>query len=76
MGLIENSCNKTNSYRCLGPERLERANPYLIVETKVNGDSKSSNERGPFLVGSLGLSSEASTKIRDIDVSTRRGLFA
>jgi hypothetical protein len=32
------------------PERLERS-----VETKVNGDSKSTNESGPSLVGSLGL---------------------
>ncbi len=28
----------------------------LTVETKVNGDSKSTNERGPSLVGSLGSS--------------------
>ncbi len=26
------------------------------VETEVNGDTKSTNESGPFLVGSLGLS--------------------
>ncbi len=30
--------------------------PLLKVETEVNGDAKSTNERGPFLVGSLGLS--------------------
>jgi hypothetical protein len=30
--------------------------PLLTVETEVNGDSKCTNERGPFLVGSLGLS--------------------
>jgi hypothetical protein len=30
--------------------------PLLNVETGVNGDSKSTNERGPSLVGSLGLS--------------------
>jgi len=30
--------------------------PLLTVETEVNGDSKSKNERGPFLFGSLGLS--------------------
>jgi hypothetical protein len=30
--------------------------PLLTVETEVNGDSKRTNERGPFLVGSLGLS--------------------
>ncbi len=29
--------------------------PMLTVETDVNGDSKRKNERGPFLVGSLGL---------------------
>jgi hypothetical protein len=29
--------------------------PLLTVETKVNGNSKSTNKRGPFLVGSLGL---------------------
>jgi hypothetical protein len=27
----------------------------LTVETEVNGDSNRTNERGPFLVGSLGL---------------------
>jgi hypothetical protein len=30
--------------------------PLLTVETEVNGDSKSANERGPSLVGLLGLS--------------------
>jgi hypothetical protein len=30
--------------------------PLLTVETEVNGDLKSANERGPSLVGSLGLS--------------------
>jgi hypothetical protein len=30
--------------------------PLLTAETEVNGDSKSTNEMGPFLVGSLGLS--------------------
>ncbi len=30
--------------------------PLLTVETKVNGDSKSTNERGPSLVSSLGMS--------------------
>ncbi len=30
--------------------------PQLTVETKVNGDSESTNERGPSLVGSLGMS--------------------
>ncbi len=27
--------------------------PLLTIETKVSGDSKSTNKRGPFLVGSL-----------------------
>ncbi len=30
--------------------------PLLTVETEVNGGFKSTNERGPSLVGSLGLS--------------------
>jgi hypothetical protein len=30
--------------------------PLLTVETDVNGDSKNTNERNPFLVGSLSLS--------------------
>jgi hypothetical protein len=29
--------------------------PMLTVETEVNGDLKSANERGPSMVGSLGL---------------------
>jgi hypothetical protein len=28
---------------------------WMTVETEVNGDSKSTNERGPSLVGSLSL---------------------
>jgi hypothetical protein len=36
--------------------------PLLTVETEVNGDSKSTNERGPSLVGSLCLS----CRIQDI----------
>ncbi|MFN9908250.1 MAG: hypothetical protein ACK56F_19330 [bacterium] len=35
------------------PEKLEWGWPLLTVETEVNGDSKSTNERGPALVGSL-----------------------
>jgi hypothetical protein len=36
-----------------GPSRETRDRwPLLTVETEVNGDSKSTNERGPFLVGS------------------------
>jgi hypothetical protein len=33
----------------------ERGWPLLTVETEVNGDSKRTHERAPFLVGSLGL---------------------
>jgi hypothetical protein len=29
--------------------------PLLTVENEANGDSKSTNDRGPFLVGSLAL---------------------
>jgi hypothetical protein len=29
--------------------------PLLTVDSEVNGDIKRTNERGPFLVGSLGL---------------------
>jgi hypothetical protein len=29
--------------------------PLLTLETEMNGDSKSTNERGPSLVGSFGL---------------------
>jgi hypothetical protein len=31
-------------------------NPFSLVKTEVNGDSKSTNERGPASVGSLGSS--------------------
>ncbi len=37
------------------PGRLERM-ALLTVEVEVNGDSKSTNERGPYLFMSLGLS--------------------
>ncbi len=36
------------------PERLGW--PLLTIQTEVKGDSKRTNERGPSLVGSLGLS--------------------
>ncbi len=39
----------------LTPER-PKSGPMLTVETEVNGDSKSTNQRGPSLVGSLGPS--------------------
>jgi hypothetical protein len=39
------------------PQRLGRERwPLLTVENEVNGDSKRTNERGPSLFGSLGLS--------------------
>ncbi len=37
------------------PERQERGGHLLTVETEVNEASKSTNERGPNLVGSLGF---------------------
>ncbi len=39
----------------IGPERLESREelPLLTVETEVNGDSKSTNKRGPSLVACL-----------------------
>jgi hypothetical protein len=36
--------------RILFPERQERGGLLLAVETEVNGDSKSTKERGPWLV--------------------------
>ncbi len=36
--------------------------PLLTFETEMNGDSKSTNERGPSLVGSLSLSCRAGTR--------------
>jgi hypothetical protein len=38
------------------PRETREGWPLLTVETEVNGDSKRTNERGPFLVGSLCLS--------------------
>ncbi len=41
----------------LGDQRDYRGvAPMLTVETEVNGDSKSTNERGPSLAGSLRMS--------------------
>jgi hypothetical protein len=40
------SLNSVSELRC----------PQLTVKTEVNGDSKSKKERGPSMVGSLGLS--------------------
>ncbi len=49
-------CSSQPPTAVFGSERLERGGPMLTLETEVNGDSKKTNERGPFLVGSLGLS--------------------
>jgi hypothetical protein len=49
----------TAELACTQTERYQRGvAPSLLtaVETEVNGDSKSKNERGPSLVGSLGSS--------------------
>jgi hypothetical protein len=45
--------------------------PLLTVETEVNGDSKSTNERGPSLVGSLGLSCRYKRFLFCLDCSSR-----
>jgi hypothetical protein len=45
--------------------------PLLTVENKVNGDSKRTNERGPFLVGSLGLSCRYKRFLFCLDCSSR-----
>jgi hypothetical protein len=37
------------------PRETREGWPLLTIETEVNGDSKSTNERGTFLVGSLAL---------------------
>ena len=45
------------TYGLIGMPRETRERfPLVTVQTEVNGDSKSTNERGPSLVGSLGLS--------------------
>ncbi len=36
------------------PEGLDRGGPLLTIVSEVNGDSKSTTESGPSLVGSLG----------------------
>jgi hypothetical protein len=38
------------------PRKTRKGWPLMTDETEVNGDSKSTNDRGPSLVGSLGLS--------------------
>jgi hypothetical protein len=41
---------------CAQVRETRKGWPLLTVETKVNGDLKSTNERGPSLVGLLGMS--------------------
>ena len=43
------------SLSLIKPRETREGWPLLPVETEVNGDSKSTNESGPFLVDSLGL---------------------
>jgi hypothetical protein len=50
----DNAKNVRFAFEMLKTERIERGGPVLTAETDVNGDSKSTNERGPSLVGSLG----------------------
>ncbi len=40
---------------CVGDRKTRGGWPLLTVETEVNGDSQSTNERGHSLFGSLGL---------------------
>ncbi len=49
-------CSKNSSRRVYGGGSRETREgwPLLTVETEANGDSTSTYERGPFLVGSLG----------------------
>jgi hypothetical protein len=54
-------CYPTLSYMLLSPGQRGVApadcrNPFSLVKTEVNGDSMSTNERGPALFGSLGSS--------------------
>jgi hypothetical protein len=44
--------------------------PLLTAETEVNGDSKGTNERGPTLVGSLGLSCRYKIFLFSLDCSS------
>jgi hypothetical protein len=43
----------------------------MIAETEVKGVSKSTNERGPFLVGSLGLLCQYKRFLFCLDCSSR-----
>jgi hypothetical protein len=51
---VFNSCSVCVQF--YGHDQAKEGWPLLTVETEVNGDSKKTNERGPFLVGLLGLS--------------------
>ncbi len=44
------------SVGCVIPKETREGWPLLTVETEVNGDSKRTNEKGPFFVGLLYLS--------------------
>jgi hypothetical protein len=49
-------CRGRSVTGCCGYSRETREGwPLLTVETEVSGDSKSTNESGPSLTGSLGL---------------------
>jgi hypothetical protein len=43
-------------YSCVQLRETREGWPLLTFETEVNGGSKSTNERGPSLIGSLGVS--------------------
>jgi hypothetical protein len=47
--------------------------PLLTFESEVNGDSKRTNERGSFLVGSLGLSCQYKRFLSCLGCSSRSG---
>ncbi len=50
-------CLLSQRYGLIGmPRETREGCPLVTVETELNRDSKSTNERGPSLVGSLGLS--------------------
>ncbi len=49
-----NAHKKLGSVRNRREDLVGREHRVLTVETEVNGDSKSTNERRPSLVGSLG----------------------
>jgi len=55
----DNAKNVRFAFEMLKTERIERGGPVLTAETDVNGDSKSTNERGS---SSVGWACRASTK--------------